>query len=247
MAKRGRKPKNEERSGYWYEREEQAVLDYIAADTKEEKEKIYGEILRPAFEKLVESIIRRYHYFPPGEDYKTTYDDTLNMLFTKLDKFDPEEGKKAYSYYGTICRNYLISRLTKYTENLVRNPSLETMENDIIDNIKYADTVDKAREIAKDTIDTLSHKLDIMTENPQKYGLKPNEVKLGRALSNLLTNWDYVLSTDGSDKLNKSAVLLFLRESTGFDTKGIRDNIKKFKKEFLIIRNMVLNEEMLEY
>jgi hypothetical protein len=57
---------------------------------------------------------------------------------------------------------------------------------------------------------------------------------------NLLNNWEYVLSTDASNKLNKNAILLFLRESTGLDTKGIRDNMKKFRKEFLIIKNAVI-------
>ena len=79
-----------------------------------------------------------------------------------------------------------------------------------------------------------------MVDNPEANDLKPNEVKIGRALVNLLNNWEYVLSTDASNKLNKNAILLFLRESTGLDTKGIRDNMKKFRKEFLIIKNAVI-------
>ena len=79
-----------------------------------------------------------------------------------------------------------------------------------------------------------------MVNNPDVNDLKPNEIKIGRALVNLLNNWEYVLSTDASNKLNKNAILLFLRESTGLDTKGIRDNMKKFRKEFLIIKNAVI-------
>jgi hypothetical protein len=80
-----------------------------------------------------------------------------------------------------------------------------------------------------------------MVENPEENNLKASEIKLGKALINLFENWDYVLSTDASDKLNKNAILLFLRESTGLDTKGIRDNMKKFKKEFLIIKDFVIS------
>ena len=79
-----------------------------------------------------------------------------------------------------------------------------------------------------------------MTNDPYTYDLKESEVKLGKALANLLDNWDYVISTDGSNKLNKNAILLFLREQTGLDTKGIRDNMKKFKNEFLIIKKFVI-------
>ena len=40
--------------------------------------------------------------------------------------------------------------------------------------------------------------------------------------------------------INKNAILLFLREATGMDTKGVRDNMKKFKKEFLVIKSFVI-------
>ena len=67
MAKRGRKPKNE-RKGYFYEEQEQAVIDYINAYAAEEKARIFNEILSPAFTKMVESIIRRYNLYVPEQD-----------------------------------------------------------------------------------------------------------------------------------------------------------------------------------
>ena len=81
-----------------------------------------------------------------------------------------------------------------------------------------------------------------MIDSPEEYCLKDSEIKLGKALINLMENWDFVLTTDKSSKLNKSVVLLFLRDQTGLDTKGIRDNLKKFKKEFLIIKNFVITQ-----
>ena len=59
MGKRGRKPLNK-RKGYFYEEQEQAVKDYLNADDKEEKDKIFNKWLKPAFTKMIESIIRRY-------------------------------------------------------------------------------------------------------------------------------------------------------------------------------------------
>jgi len=118
MAKRGRKPK--EQKGYFYDIQEQAVLDYLNTDSKEEKNRIYCEILKPAFKKMIESIIRRYKYYIPNEEFDDTFNDTLSFLLTKADKFEP--GKyKAYSYYGTICRNYLIGRIQSYSKTLKRN------------------------------------------------------------------------------------------------------------------------------
>ena len=75
MAKRGRKPK--ERKGYFYEKEEQAVIDYIASPNPEEKNRIFNSILLPAFTKMIESIIRRYKLFVPEEEFQQTFNDTI--------------------------------------------------------------------------------------------------------------------------------------------------------------------------
>jgi len=238
MAKRGRKPK--EQKGYFYDVQEQAVLDYLATDSPAEKNRIYCEILKPAFQKMIESIIRRYKYYIPNEDFEDTFNDTLSFLLTKASKFEP--GKyKAYSYYGTICRNYLIGRAQNYSKSLQRNPSYDSVKDEFCNSIKYSDESDRSADIAAETTERLVARLEEMTNDPKSFDLKENEVKLGKALKNLFENWEYVLTTEGSNKLNKNAILLFLRENTGLDTKGIRDNMKKFKKEFLLIKDYVIN------
>jgi hypothetical protein len=239
MAKRGRKPKEEKRTGYFYEKEEQAVLDYLNSDDAEEKNEIYNNILRPAFEKMAESIIRRYKLFIPNEIFEDTFNDTLSFLMTKMGKFKP--GKfKAYSYYGTICRNYLRGRIESYSKSLQRNPSYDVIAEEFNDNLRFSDKTDKSREVASETVRQLVNRINEMVENPEANDLRPNEVKMGKALVNLFNNWEYVLSTNASNKLNKNAILLFLREETGLDTKGIRDNMRKFRKEFLIIKSYVI-------
>ena len=76
MAKRGRKPK--ERKGYFYEKEEQAIIDYTASDNREEKNKIFNTVLLPALTKMIESIIRRYKLFVPEEEFQQTFNDTIS-------------------------------------------------------------------------------------------------------------------------------------------------------------------------
>lgn len=241
MAKRGRKPKEQKETGYFYKREEDAVLRYLSAQTAEEKNEIYNAVLRPAFEKMAESIIRRYKLFLPNEVFDDTFNDTLSFLVTKMEKYDPDSGKRAYSYYGTICKNYLIGRIQKYSASLKRNPSYDMISEEFNDSLNYSDKPDKNKEVAHETVQRLIARINEMVDNPQKNDMKPNEVKIGIALVSLLNNWEYVLSTDASNKLNKNAILLFLRESTGLDTKGIRDNMKKFRKEFLIIKSVVID------
>lgn len=237
MAKRGRKPSKQK--GYFYEKQEQAVLDYLHTDDAEEKNRIYCESLKPAFETMIESIIRRYKLYIPNEEFQDTFNDTLSFLLTKADKFEPGN-YKAYSYYGTICKNYLIGRIQNHAKSLQRSPSYDPVMEDFNNNIRYSEQTDSS-EVASETVQKLIKRIREMISDPVANDLKENEVKLGAALVNLFENWEYVLTTDGSNKLNKNAILLFLREATGLDTKGIRDNMRKFKKEFLLIKDYVIN------
>ena len=189
METRGRKPK--EKKGYFYEREENAIVQYIRSNNEEKKNQIYNEILHPALSKMIESIIRRYKLFVPDEEFDENFNDTISYLLTKIKHYKPvineyeevetskvrgknkyvfmEEAEfrdlqkdvedtapkyvrvpimdtnedsvlyplryfkkvkkkyKAYSYCGTVCRNYLMYKCSQYSKKRKRNTSYDTM------------------------------------------------------------------------------------------------------------------------
>ena len=88
MAKRGRKPK--ERKGYFYEKEETAIIQYIHEENIEEKNRIFNTVIYPALTKMIESIIRRYKLFVPDEDFDQNFNDTISYLLTKINHFKPQ-------------------------------------------------------------------------------------------------------------------------------------------------------------
>ena len=123
MAKRGRKPK--ERKGYFYEKEENAIVQYINEKNIEEKNRIFNTILYPALTKMIESIIRRYKLFVPDEDFEQNFNDTISYLLTKIDHFKPRitgydliEDEKELSKYHfvTMSEEDLKSKLRDASE-----------------------------------------------------------------------------------------------------------------------------------
>ena len=122
MAKRGRKPKSE-RKGYFYEEQEQAVIDYLNTFDDKIREEIFNTMLKPAFTKMVESIIRRYNLYVPDEEFQETFDDVMSFMLTKLNNFNADKGTKAYSYCGTICKNYLYFKNNQFNKRKVRDLS----------------------------------------------------------------------------------------------------------------------------
>jgi ribosomal protein S20 len=243
MAKRGRKPSLEKKGFYFQEIEEQAVADYLNCENEVEKNRIFKEVLQPALYKMVESIIRRYKLYPPqDENFDETFNDTLSFLMTKINRFNPNSGYKAYSYCGTVCKNYLMFKSSQYQKKKQRNLSYETMVEELSNNYRYAvEDYDQSR-IAEKLVSKMAIEIDDMMSGSGKDNLNENEVKVGKALVSLLSNWEELLPDGGSNKLQKSSVLYYLREETMMTTKEVRDNMKKFKNVYKLIKKACLED-----
>lgn len=240
MGKRGRKPLNK-RKGYFYEEQEQAVKDYLNAEDKEEKDKIFNKWLKPAFTKMIESIIRRYNLYPPDENFQETFDDTISFLMTKIENFNVDSGYKAYSYCGTICKNYLIYKINQFNKNQKRNERYDVIQSDLNDSITFSYNENSGHitfltDLMKNTIKEISEIL-----NGDKLKLSDDEIRVGKALIELMTNWEDLFAQMGSNKFNKSSILLFLKETTLLNTKQIRDGMKKYKTAYYGIKKVMIN------
>ena len=96
MAKqRGRKRTNDL---YFGPEEEAAVIRFLGCNDEIERNAIYNEWLRAPFNKMIESIIRRYKLYRKGLEFRDIHADTLSFLITKAEKFKPEKNKKAYQF-----------------------------------------------------------------------------------------------------------------------------------------------------
>ena len=244
---RGRKPNPNKKNYYFGTEEEQAVVEYLSTNDESEKNKIFNSKLKSPFTKMIESIIRRYSLYPPAEEFEETFDDTLSFLMTKLSCFDPSTNYKAYSYCGTICKNYLIYKINQFTKNQKRNESYDNPNNDSqngIDNnisFSYNDDDPKRAFLSELTGNTVENIRRILSEK-DKLKLSENEIKVGATLINLMTNWDDIFAQMGSNKFNKSSILLFLKETTSLSTKEIRDSMKVYKRGYYEIKQKLINE-----
>lgn len=242
--KRGRKPNPNKTNMYFSDREEEAFREYCRSTDEILKNKLFNDVLYPAFTKMVESIIRRYTLFTPGEDFDDTFNDTMSHLISKVSHFDPNKNKKAYSYCGTICRNYALHKRQKTQENIQKNISYDIAYNDLhpdlrITNEKPLDEMNFPQAI----MEKAANEIDNMVNEPSKYKLNDSDIKVGRALVNILNNWDDIFCDLNSKKYNKSSVDSFIKESTFLTTKQIRDSKKKFSAVYFKLKEQMLNED----
>lgn len=234
-----KKSKKLKSDNYFDEKEESAVRLYLSATTFEEKNKIYNQSLRRPLDKMISSIIRRYKLYRKDMDFNEIHADTHSFLMTKIEKFKPSKEKKAYSYFGTICKNYLMGQIIKDQKDTNRKISYEDissdLENEGRDDLIYymdSDTIE-----IEDIINGFLNKLYEILEDKN---LSENEKKLGESLCDIFINYDSIFISADNNKFNKNVILLSLREMTNLSTKEIRISLKKYKKAYSdLIQNIV--------
>ena len=220
-------PRKRTQKIYFGEDQEQAVVRYLQSESEDERNKIFNEYLREPLIIMVESIIRRYKLYRKDLEFEEIHTDTMSFLITKINKFDPTANHKAYSYFGTICKNYLMGAIQKDTKEQNRSVSYDDISSDIEDRADLSYTMDDYQIDYRDVIIKLTMSLEdfIETEN-----LNENETKLGYALLEIFNNFDKIFQVGDGNKFNKNLILLSLREMTSLSTKEIRVSLKRFKR-----------------
>lgn len=235
--KRGRKRKN---GLYFGPEQEQAVVKFLESDDITERNAIYNKWLREPLNKMVESIIRRYKLYRKGVSFEDLHSDTLSFLITKADKFEFSKGKKAYSYYGTICKNYLLGLLIGDEKQIKRSNSYDDYIPELETRQEYQYELSEPDFSVNGFINKLTDEIkDEMSGKTQigKKKISENEYKVGLALIEILQNWDTTLDLmSGGNKFNKNTVLESMRNYTNLNTKDIRIAMKRYKTLYSLIK-----------
>lgn len=252
--KRGRKPN---KKPYFGPQEEEAVKRYLelgklikdpksqegyrwTGTTEEDvlRNKIYSKHLRAPLNKMIESIIRRYKLYSKTMEFEDLHADTLSFLHVKFHKFKPLKNKKSYSYYGTVCKHYLLGKMIKEDKRLKQNLSYDDVAPMVEENEDMSYYIDEPSTDLNELINGISEAIKKEMENKV---LTENELKVGKALTSILDEWENLFDDDnvpGKNKFNKNLILYYMREMTTLNTKDIRNAMKRYR----IIYN-VLKEE----
>lgn len=238
--KRGRKRTN---NLYFGPEQEQAVVKFLTSDSESERNKIYNESLKDPINKMVESIIRRYKLYRKDYEYEDVHGDTLSFLITKMHNFKPEKNKKAYSYFGTICKHYLLGQLIKDDKKLRTDVSYEDVYHRVEKMDKYSYSIDSDKMLLSNFILEISASIKAEIAHSK---LSETELKVGDALTKILDNWETIFEQiESGNKYNKNLILSYVREITDLTTKDIRVGMRRFKKMYVLLKNVKIDKDLL--
>ena len=196
---------------YFTQETEDAIIDYNNATTFDEKNKIYHERIHYAFFKLTENIIHTFKfYYTDVDNIEDLQFEVISFLLSKIHLFNPAKGAKAYSYFGTIAKRYLILSNQKNYKKRVDTAPVSILEED--ENHSYEIENDQPIELLSAYIDEFT---EYCTENIFEFFPKGEDAQIADAILELFRKREHI------DIFNKKALYIYIREQVEVKTPKI--------------------------
>ena len=239
--KRGRKRTT---NLYFGPEEEAAVVEFLTCEDEHQRNRIYNSSLRHPLNKMIESIIRRYKLYRKDMEFDDLHADTLSFLAMKMNKFEPEQGKKAYSYFGTICKNYLLGQLLKSDKRMKTDLSYDDVYKSVEEMYDYLYSIEDGD---KTPLEEFIREISANVKAEIEHGkLSENEILVGNALIQVLDNWETIFEqVESGNKYNKNLILAYIRELSGLSTKDIRVSMRRYKKIYSALKGFKIDKGLL--
>tara|TARA_R110002110_G_scaffold339912_2_gene550132 strand:+ start:427 stop:975 length:549 start_codon:yes stop_codon:yes gene_type:complete len=149
-------------------------------------------------------------------------DECKIWLTMILDKYDPNKGSKAFSYFSVITKNWFIHKVKKNSKQAKREVDFDQIPADL----------EKRHLVTYNGYETKREKGEFwkhLWEEIDSWDngkLKPNDYKVLQAVKILLE------SSDDIEIFNKKAIYLYMREITGLNTKQIVNSLNKMRAKY---------------
>ena len=115
---------------YFTKETEAAIVKYNNSTDKEERSEIYQDHIHWPFYKLTQNIIHTFKfYYTEVENLEDLQHELIVFLLSKIHLFNPSNGAKAYSYFGTIVKRWLIVYNTKNYSNKIKNITINDIHS----------------------------------------------------------------------------------------------------------------------
>ncbi len=225
-AKRRRRRRRSKKGRHYFTQEhEDAIVKYTQTSSIAERTELYVKWIQPAFDEMVDKIVYTYKFttLPNIDDLKEECKIWLTMI---LDKYDPNKGSKAFSYFSVITKNWFIHKVKKNTAALKREVHLDDVNSWEQPDVLIAQHGYYQKRKQQEFWESLWKEIDTW----DSVNLKENEKKVLEAVKILLSN------TDDIEIFNKKAIYLYLRELTGLNTKQVVNNLNKLRAKYRIFK-----------
>ena len=226
VKKRRKKSKN-----YFTQETEDYIVKYNSLDSTEDSEtrsRIYETHVHYAFFKLTQNIIHTFKFYHTDvSNLEHLQHEIITFLLSKIHLFDPTRGAKAYSYFGTIVKRWLILYNTKNYKKKIQKVGVEVLTGENSTHTYY-----QGEEKIKSDLDNyVDIFVDHVSENIFELFPKKNDAQIADAILELFRK------REDLEVFNKKALYIYIREMVDVKTPKITKIADKlhsiFKQQYI--------------
>ena len=222
-------------NNYFTQDTEKHIVLYNLSENQDYRNDIFTKHIYFPFYKLAENIIHTFKfYYTDVDQIEDLKHQVVSMLLEeKIMKFNAEHGAKAYSYFGTIVKRWLINYNNKNYKKLKRIGSFEEMEE------SYEGKVGEVASIGL----SLKEFLDIWVD--KTYGeldtlfYKDSEKRIADAILTVFKRRYDI------DIFKKKALYIYVREMTDCETPHLTKVVSKLKTNFYSLYTEYMEKDKL--
>lgn len=198
------------------------IVEYNLSQDNEVRNKIFTEHIYLPFYKLAENIIHTFKfYYTDVDDIEDLKHEIVSMLLEeKIMKFDSTNGAKAYSYFGTIVKRWLINYNNKNYRRSKQVGSFEDIEE------SYKGTLDPYFSNSITLKQFVDKWVELVYTRLEELFPREGEKEVADAILTIFkTRYDI-------DIFKKKALYIYVREMTDCETPTLTRVISILKVEF---------------
>ncbi len=222
LTKKGtiRKRKPKKANVYFTQETEDAILAYLASTDQVFRNKIFDEKINYAFHKLAENIIHTFKfYYTDVDTINELKHEVVAFLLEKLHLYQQAKGK-AYSYFGTIAKRYLIIYNEKNYKKIKEKGELTEADED---KTIVEDLVRESNEEYNHLSDYIDYFVAYVDKNLSTIFPRQHDQKVADVVLELFRK------RENLEIFNKKAIYIYIREMIDVDTFQITKVIKILK------------------
>jgi hypothetical protein len=219
LNKRGqpRKRKPKEPRIYFTEDTENAIVEYLSLTDQSQRNRLYSDRIQYAFYKLAENIIHTFKfYYTDSDTIEELKHEVVTFLLEKLHLYNQDKGK-AYSYFGTIAKRYLIVYNEKNYKKLQEYTELDEVNDE--SNVLYEDSANANPDLEYN--DFIDQYIQYVDKHLFELFPKKQDHKTADAILELFRK------RESLEIFNKKALYIYIREITDAATPQITKVTKK--------------------
>jgi hypothetical protein len=210
---------------YFTQEHEQAIIDYCNSSCNKIRTDRYVKLIQPAFDQMVDKIVFTYKFttLPNIDELRC---ECKVWLTTILEKYDPNKGSKAFSYFSVITKNWFIHKVKQTSKRAKREVDYEDALKEVDEEKIVCYNEWENEEENRHFWLKLWEEIDSWSTDD----MKESEKKVFEAVKILLSSIDEI------EIFNKKAIYLYLRELTGMNTKQVVSQLNKIRKKYRLFK-----------